>query len=216
MRYVVSPAILDAWGGQSQPPEQNMIEWAAQLLEPGKVFCDIGSHIGTYALQYAEKGHEVHAFEAQRETFYRLAAGILINELTHRVHAHHVALGDGSSNALELRAISLDGGGSSTIALSTHAEPLSVEVVESRTLDSYGIAGIGLIKIDVEGAELAVLKGAVQTLEANAWPKILFETWRPSRMPEAAQLRDDLFSYLRILGYRIVPLTYDEMFLAER
>jgi FkbM family methyltransferase len=193
-----------------------MIEWAQQLLVPGKLFVDVGAHVGSYALQYAELGYQVHAFEAQRETFYRLAMGILTNDLTDRVQAHHVALGDGSSNFVELRAISRDGGGSSTLDLSTHQEPLSVERVESRTLDSFGLKNVGLIKLDVEGAELAVLIGALQTLKDSGFPKVIFESWRASRMPEAAKLRADLFSFLEQLGYRVVQLgVYDEMFLAE-
>lgn len=217
MKYALSPAILDAWSGSGTPPEQNMIEWARQLLIPGKLFVDVGAHVGSYALQYAELGYQVHAFEAQRETFYRLATGILTNDLTDRVHAHHVALGDGSSSQLELRAISRDGGGSSTLNLSTHHDPLSVERVEARTLDSFHLKDVGLIKLDVEGAELACIIGSLNTLKDSGYPKILFESWRASRMPEAAKLRADLFSFLEQLGYRVIQLgVYDEMFLAEK
>lgn len=216
MKYALSPAILDAWGGTGTPPEQNMIEWARQLLQPGKLFVDVGAHVGSYCLQYAELGFDCVAFEAQWETYCRLTTGILTNDLYPKVMAHHVALGDGSSTSVELRAISRDGGGSSTVELSTHAEPLSVEVVDSRTLDSFGLTNVGLIKIDVEGAELGVLIGALNTLKASGFPKIIFESWRASRMPEAAKLRADLFSFLEQLGYRVIQLgVYDEMFLAE-
>lgn len=217
VNFALTPAIREAWGNRDIPPEQNMIQWAADnLLVQGKTFVDIGAHVGSYALQYAEAGFEVHAFEAQRNTFHYLCANIALNGLSDRVNARHVALGEGEQRLVELRIISADGGGSSAASLSTHQTPMRTESVECRSLDSYRLSNVGLIKIDVEGAERLVIRGARRTLAENGYPKILFETWRPSRMPEAAKLRAELFDELESLGYRVIPTTYDEMFLAER
>ncbi len=84
-----------------------------------------------------------------------------------------------------------------------------------RTLDSFGITDIGFIKLDVEGSELEVLKGATESLVNSGLPKILFESWDPWRMPEAIKMRSDLFSFLDSIGYKVVPIRrYSEMFLA--
>lgn len=88
------------------------------------------------------------------------------------------------------------------------------------TLDSFNLNNIGLIKIDVEGFEKNVIEGAQETLKRNRYPRILFESWRPSRDSEgqsATYLRNELFEYIRSIGYRIVPVNgWDEMFIAEK
>ncbi len=88
------------------------------------------------------------------------------------------------------------------------------------TLDSFNLDNIGLIKMDVEGFEKNVLEGGVETLKRNGYPKILFESWRESRESEgipAIKLREELFDYIRSIGYRIIPVNgWEEMFIAER
>ena len=49
-------------------------------------------------------------------------------------------------------------------ALSLHLEGLTIENIEVRTLDSFNVIKPTLIKIDVEGSELKVLQGSVETL----------------------------------------------------
>lgn len=216
-RYFIHEDVIYGWSGSWTPPEKDLIEWAYSFCEPGKRFVDVGAHVGTWTLGFAEQGREVVAFEAQRKTFYRLCYGIADNGLEHRVIAHHTAIG-ARAGEIELRIIGRDGGQTSTVALSTHEVPSSVEIVPVRTLDSYGLGDVGLIKIDVEGAEIDVLRGARETLERNGYPKIFFESWVPHRMPEAPRLREELFLFLeKELGYRVVPLNGNaEMFLAER
>lgn len=72
----------------------------------------------------------------------------------------------------------------------------------------------------MEGHEEFVLRGAVKTLEANNYPKILFESW-PERYETdgvpARDLRASLFAFLGTLGYRVIQINggTDDMFLAE-
>jgi FkbM family methyltransferase len=72
------------------------------------------------------------------------------------------------------------------------------------TLDSGAHKNVRLIKIDVEGHELEVLKGGIETAKANNYPPIIFEawTWKPWFEPK----RKALLEYLEGHGYKIQQL----------
>jgi hypothetical protein len=82
-------------------------------------------------------------------------------------------------------------------------------------LDSYSLNDIGFIKIDVEGHELQVLKGATETLKENNYPPILFESW-PANNTTNTTLKDNLFQYLFELGYKIGGTPHPEIFIARK
>ena len=199
---------------RSECIEKSLISWALSDLMKGGLFVDIGAHIGTWSLQFGAK-HKVVAFEANPKTFGALKRGIAVNGFD--IEAHHMALGSPELHKKDvtLKTISPDGGGSSICPeLPSYHKVLAEWTVPCRTLDSFDLDDIGLIKIDVEGAELEVLQGAVETLRRNNNPKFLFEAWNYDWY---AQKRDELFSYINDeLGYEIYPIKgYSEMWLAS-
>jgi hypothetical protein len=73
-----------------------------------------------------------------------------------------------------------------------------------RTLDSYGLDGVSILKVDVEGYEEDVLRGAVDTIR-RCQPVIFFESWDVAwRGTGAEPLRRELFALIRnVLRYDI-------------
>jgi hypothetical protein len=71
-------------------------------------------------------------------------------------------------------------------------------------LDLLTFSDVKLIKIDVEGHELEVLQGGVETIKANNYPPIIFEAW--AQKPWYQKKRKALFDYIEGLGYRIQEL----------
>lgn len=204
------------------PYEQPIIDWACNSLVPaGKDVIDIGAHCGIYTVALAKKVNRVYSFECSPKTFNYLCANIALRGLDYRVTKYNVALGSSEGTTSYYIRDPNDGGGNG-ICRFDYDEKRQTESIEVpvRTLDSFGLKNIGFIKIDVEGAEQQVLEGAVETLKANGYPKILFESWRPAQEAlgfPAAALRESLFAFIQSLGYRIIPVHgWDEMFVAER
>jgi FkbM family methyltransferase len=81
--------------------------------------------------------------------------------------------------------------------------PIDVMTVPTRRLDGYGFAGVGFIKIDVEGHEERVLRGGVETLREN----------RPALLVEVEE-RHNAGSIRRVTAL-LAELGYDGFFLDE-
>ncbi len=136
---------------------------------PGTAIIDAGANIGNHAVFFgAILNAPVYAFEPYKPNHDLLEMNIAANGLDGQVLATCCAIGavDGTG--------SLQPGPSSnpgTTVVSFGAGPVPV-----RSLDSLAIPGrIGLLKVDVEGAESAVLMGATA----------LIQTWRPDIVVEA-------------------------------
>ena len=203
--------------------EQPLIQWSKQFVDQKLDFIDIGAHSGTYALSLAPYCRNAYAFEAQRMTYFQLCGGIAINHYEN-VHPHHCALGDSNNGTVTLNITSADGGGTTinpNIPKLQNQPVIRTETTIMKTLDSFGLfpqkgekKRIGLIKIDCEGSELAVLKGAQETIQKNGKPPLLFETWVDAWFAADKKV---LFDYIsNTLGYKVIkaaPNT-NNMFIA--
>lgn len=186
---------------------------SVQSVENGKVFLDIGAHIGSYTINLARYFAHTYAFEAQKSTYYMLCGNVALNDLSKIVTTKHCALSnyENDGKMLTLNIVSADGGGSSVKLLNESV--IETESVISKPLDYFQIENIGLIKMDVEGGELDVLKGALQTLEKSHYPPILFEAWSDFWYQEE---KNKIFAFLAEIGYKIQPAIYSNMFLAQK
>ena len=69
--------------------------------------------------------------------------------------------------------------------------------VACKPLDQYGLEDVGFLKIDVEGHELAVLRGATETI-SRSYPSILVEAEDRHRLGTVTAVCE----YLRLFGYQ--------------
>jgi FkbM family methyltransferase len=151
--------------------EASLIEWCKQFCSPDKIMLDIGAHTGTYALSLASKSKHVYAFEPQKMTYYALCGGVALSNLTN-VTCMNIGLGSPEQIGTNtLKVISHDGGGSSIHATSNI---LREETIQIDMLDNLHLTDIGFIKMDVEGEELKVLEGMVNTIKSSK-PEMLIE-----------------------------------------
>lgn len=170
----------------------------AGILRPGMTVVEAGANIGAHTLGIAHlvgPAGRVLAFEPQRAIFQVLCANMALNGIT-CVEAHWAAAGSSAGSLavprLDLRMSGNFGGvelGEGRATLAAPEEPVPVV-----TLDSFALPACHLIKIDVEGMEAEVLRGAAATI-ARCRPVIYAENDRPARSPELLGLLDGM-------GYR--------------
>jgi FkbM family methyltransferase len=206
------------WFYESGIAEKNLIHWICDnLIKEEKNFLDIGAHVGTYSFICGKKANHTYSFECNPKIFCYLAANIALHKLEEKITPYRYALGD-DNKMLDYYIRSDDGGGNGVKLLSENDNKLKRIKVEMRTLDSFKLENIGLIKIDVEGFEKEVLFGGLETLIKNNYPPIIFESWGDWKENEgvpAKQIRNELLDTLKKIGYETKELSgVKDMFLS--
>ncbi len=144
-------------------------------LRPGDTFFDIGANVGFFTLFAAAKvgpGGMVHAFEPLQKLNEQLGASVEANGFRN-VSLHRVACGD-STGLAQINVFAHNIGKSSLY--DEKINDAKIETVELVRLDDYLelAVPVNLMKIDVEGYEYEVLKGAQKTI-AKYKPTIIME-----------------------------------------
>jgi len=164
------------FAGITQEPQCQFI---ARLLKPGMTAMDIGAYHGFYSLLMSKlvgPDGRVVAFEPSPRAFRKLTLHLKMNRTTN-VLANHAAVADfsGTSEFYMVR-------GYWTAASSLHrpaARQIVTVSVRVRALDDYlqeaRIPAPDFIKLDAEGAEPQVFRGAMKTLTAPSRPIFLCE-----------------------------------------
>jgi FkbM family methyltransferase len=169
-------------------PEMLLLE---QLIGRKKRVIDVGANYGFYSYFLAKIGKSIEAFEP-----LPLCAASISAYRSPRINVHNVAL---SSKPGTLRLFTPIINGvpyPANSSFSVIAGPYESCEVPVRTLDEYSFDDVCLVKIDVEGHELEVLKGAAQTLRRER-PVILVEIeQRHLQIP-----MNDVFAYLMAEEY---------------
>lgn len=183
--------------------ENSLIEWCKEMGNSEKNMIDIGSHTGTYSIGLCKYFKKIYSFEPQKMTYYALCGSVALSN-SYNIECINYGLGSQEQvGNCDLNIISDDGGGSTILDVSN---TLKKEYIRVRTLDSFNLKNIGFIKMDVEGNELNVLKGSINTLIESSNPSILFENNNKNT---------DLFDFISNLGYTIININgYPNMFLA--
>lgn len=210
-------------------PEVNIINHLAEEYEgTNKDFVDIGANVGFYSMILAPVFNHTTAFEPSKHIYNILCGNMALHDLSYKTTLYNTGLSDSDVElAYNHTHTGYTGEGGNYFSIPEIEHPLeecgvdNTEVLHVRTLDSYNLDNVGLIKIDVEGMELRVLIGAQETLRRNNYPDIVFESWNPDKVGDEAShselttLRSNLFTYLDDLGYDIVPMDDYEVFRAR-
>ena len=177
----------------------------AECLKPGDRFVDVGANIGLitlYASWLVGKGGRVDSFEPNPTCFSAVKAMVEANSLAN-VHLHNVALSDSDGEAtLTLLTESSVAGTLADLPRDLGEQITGSVVVETRIgaeVLAQDPKPVKLVKIDVEGFEMHVLKGLTGVLSQSR-PAVVTEVIE-SQLRWAGSGRKEIAAFFSALGY---------------
>jgi FkbM family methyltransferase len=190
-------------GGTYEP---NEFMFLSRVLRPGMVFVDVGANDGLYTLFAARRvgvTGQVVALEPSTRELGRLRQNLELNRVTN-VTTLRLAAGDRDGTA-QLRIAGFGHEGQNTLGGFAYAiEGAGFEEVEvaclDRLIETQALDRVDALKIDAEGAELRVLRGASALLRRHR-PLIILELVDAALRHQGTS-RQDVLALLRDHGYR--------------
>jgi FkbM family methyltransferase len=201
--------------GGAQAWDADLLRFIYNQLKEIKdpVFLDVGANTGSVCLMASLlPGSTCEAFEPVFNTFSQLTAAVYANNLQNQVFVHNYALSDKTNYNATMRVppgpetgmarLNVDGG-------VFPGEPGRFHLATAYPMDhaTWMMPKIDLISIDVEGAELLVLRGGERTLRKHH-PALMLE-WIPDMMTPYGYTEVDLENFLFDVGYHNVKKMND-------
>jgi FkbM family methyltransferase len=181
-----------------------------EAAHPGMVALDVGANVGAYSMllgQWTGSTGTVFAFEPAPQSFQGLLGHVRLNGLADVVKPIAQAVGDSVTTA---RFLVADSAGEGRLASEGDAGGIVVPITTIDEFCARERIAPSFIKIDVEGGELAVLRGARETIRAGRGRMAVFVEMHPSTWPALGISRQEVLTELRhqsLAARSIAPLT---------
>lgn len=178
--------------------EADELRMALSLIKDGDCVLDIGANVGFYSTAIARKYRDcrIYAIEPIQETYYKLQNKTFLFK---NIFAHNIALTD---KVQEVNFFYNKSEPGATSMRNIRETDKAVKVTaRTQTLDIFAkFLEVNFIKCDVEGSELLVIKGGLETLKEHK-PIILMEMLR-KWTAKFGYTPNDTIKLLASIGYR--------------
>ncbi|NOU02994.1 MAG: FkbM family methyltransferase [Novosphingobium sp.] len=205
--------------------EPHITRTLVSLTRPGDRFVDVGANVGYFSVLGGWRsypGGEVWSFEPNPNIYPILASNVTNNGFAHCSKRRRLALSD-QPGVAQLRIFK---GYEATSTIRDVSEAFVTHTREETGHDSYlvdvevdtldaqmaAVPSIDVMKIDVEGHELSMIKGAVEILRRSPTVKIVME-FVPPILGAGPAL--ELVTLIRSLGFTIYRIEHDGTFTLE-
>ena len=186
-------------------PHPYQLELFVDRVEPDATILDVGAHIGVYATLAAQRvgsAGRVIAVEPDARNVEILRANLVANAVEERVEIIEAAASDANGTV----RFYLDEAEATGTMGSQWEDPLAdsrpAEIPAVRLDDVLGESEPDLVKIDVQGAEVAALRGLQGTFERYP-PKVIFVELNRAALERAGSSGDELVASVRSLGLEV-------------
>lgn len=145
--------------------EQPILDDLRLYVKKDAIIFDIGANIGNHSVYFAKKmkAKHVFSFEPITNTYNKLLKNIEINQLNARVNCYNLGISDDEGSASICRFIH-DNPGATSLSKDEDGD-FELISLDSWVKANFRLQCIDFIKIDVEGFEKEVLKGAIETIK---------------------------------------------------
>jgi FkbM family methyltransferase len=158
---------------------------------------DVGANVGMFAIRQARRGAHVYAFEPNPSCYKRLSRAVVENGRTGDVSIFNYAVGQ----TIGVGALSVPNdrtalGSITSVDAAAAVPPSAVRITSlDSILPALGVERVDLLKVDAEGSELEVLRGASRTLRTTE--RVVLEY-------HSRELRGQVSAVLSAQGFRQV------------
>jgi FkbM family methyltransferase len=209
--------IAHLFKASTQQHHRPLFATIARFVPPSAVVFDVGAHAGQYTKLFARAASSgsVYAFEPGSYARAILRAVVALHRLDN-VTVMPMALG--AASGVDTLNVPVKAGGSFGFGLSHLGRPqdrwhrVAQELVALTTLDAVAAAlqldRLDFVKADIEGWELALLRGGENTL--RRFRPVLVLELLSQHLARAGHRVDDAFAVLTRLGYTAFELTHSD------
>jgi len=204
------------WKGIDSGYESETISVFIKLLRHSHIFFDIGANTGIYSLIAALNNNPitVHSFEPVPFIFQHLNENISLNKLTN-VFTYAIALSnfDGQTELFVPKGI-LPTSASTLKGFMEPAQIKDVIMAQAMKLDTFvkqfNVGRVDLLKIDTEGTEDHVIRGALNLIE-DSKPVIICEILRRDEMQTITDILGKFdYAFFHITDRGLLPNNFEE------